>query len=317
MAGLRPRHRILANVSSIAMPACRFRLPVLGLLLFPVLVLLASCASVAAGPSPASEHAGLRVMSFNVRYASPGDGLNIWENRRELTVDTIVGQAPDIIGMQELLLGQAKYLQSKLPHHAWFGKGRNGNEVDGGGNEHMGVFYDTRHLKLLEQGDFWYSETPDVPGSANFDGPMPRMTTWGHFEDLRNGKRFYLFNTHFPHTDEAEALRRRCAQLLLERIERIAGTAPVVLTGDFNSHPGSAAHRLLTTTLTDAWMAAPKPKGPASTFHGFTGTPETDARIDWILLRHFGIHSVETIVDHRDALYPSDHYPVVADLEWP
>lgn len=277
-------------------------------------VLLSSCASAPGRAAHGTAGGTLRVMSFNVRYAAPGDGANVWENRRTLMTGMLLDEHPDIIGTQELLLHQARYLQDHLPGYAWFGRGRNGDEVDAGGNEHMGVFYATARLKLLEQGDFWYSETPDVPGSANFDGPMPRMATWGHFEDLRNGRRFYVFNTHFPHMAEHEALRQRCAQLLLERIERLAGGAPVVVTGDFNSGPGSASHRTLTAGLADAWQQAPQRHGPELTFHGFTGRP--DARIDWILFRHFGISQVQTVDDHRGGIYPSDHYPVVATLLW-
>ncbi|WP_282297725.1 endonuclease/exonuclease/phosphatase family protein [Stenotrophomonas sp. PS02289] len=284
------------------------------LLLFALVVGVLSACATSPAATAKDEAAVLRVMTFNVRYASPNDGVNLWENRRALTLKTIVEQQPDLIGMQELLLGQATWLGQQLPHHAWFGKGRNGNEVDGNGNEHMGLFYDTRRLTLLRQGDFWYSETPDVPGSANFDGPMPRMATWGEFEDRRNGKRFFLFNTHLPHTDAAEALRERCARLLLARIQQLAGDAPVVVTGDFNAHPDGPTHRLLTAELSDAWDQAPARSGPEKTAHAFTGNP--DARIDWVLYRQFGIRSVHSVDDHEGPLYPSDHYPVVAELTW-
>lgn len=295
------------------MTAHRLRALFAPLLIVLVVGVLSACAS-SPRPVAAGEAVSLRVMTFNVRYASPNDGVNLWENRRALTLKTIVDQQPDLIGMQELLLGQATWLKSQLPHHAWFGKGRNGNEVDGNGNEHMGLFYDTRRLTLLRQGDFWYSETPDVPGSANFDGPMPRMATWGEFEDTRNGKRFFLFNTHLPHTDAAEALRERCARLLLARIRQLAGDAPVVVTGDFNAHPDGPTHKLLTAQLSDAWEQAPKRSGPEKTAHAFTGNP--DARIDWVLFRKFGIRSVHSVDDHEGPLYPSDHYPVVAELTW-
>lgn len=273
------------------------------------------------GPS-ASLHAssnadGLRVMSLNVRYAgaTADQGINAWENRRELMLRSIVGRHPDLLGTQELLLRQARYLQAGLPDYAWIGKGRNGNEIDDNGNEHMGVFYNTRRLKLLEHGDFWYSDTPDVPGSRNFDQPMPRMATWARFEDLRSGRRFYFFNTHFPHRAEATPLRLRCAQLLLQRIGRLPEDEPVIVTGDFNSTPGSEEHRMLTAVLSDAWESAPRRIGPEPTVHAFTGEPTH--RIDWVLFRSLQTTQVETVTDHEGKLYPSDHFAVVADLSWP
>ncbi|SEL75128.1 Metal-dependent hydrolase, endonuclease/exonuclease/phosphatase family [Pseudoxanthomonas sp. GM95] len=274
--------------------------------------LLAASATLPAEPAATRE--GLRVMSFNIRYAAPQDGANLWAHRRDLWAKTVLARHPDIIGTQELLLSQAADIQQRLPGYAWFGKGRNGNELDKDGNEHMGVFYDTKRLKLIEHGDFWYSETPDVPGSPNFDQSLPRMATWAQFEERSSGKRFYFFDTHFPHRDEAEAVRERCARILLERIARLPKDVPVVVTGDFNSSPDTAAHRLLTTQLHDAWESASERVGPEKTVHAFTGVPTQ--RIDWILSRGFRTGRVETADDHQGEVFPSDHYPVIADLHW-
>ena len=85
-----------------------------------------------------------------------------------------------------------------------------------------------------------------------------------------------------------------------------------MLTGDFNTVPDSATHRALTRTLNDARLAAAKPTGPEATFYDFTGTP--DRRIDWILVRGFTIDAFATDTDHDGRRYPSDHFPIVADL---
>ena len=71
----------------------------------------------------------------------------------------------------------------------------------------------------------------------------------------------------------------------------MAGTDPVVLTGDFNTTPDSAAYRLLTGTLKDARTLAPA-TGPEATFHNFTGRP--DRRIDWILVRDATLKRVDS-----------------------
>ncbi|ASR44233.1 endonuclease [Xanthomonas citri pv. mangiferaeindicae] len=257
----------------------------------------------------------LRVMGFNVRYAAPGDGVNVWDARRDLLVETILRRRPHLVGTQELLRRQAEYLDAHLPGYAWFGTGRNGDDSDGNGNEHMGVFYDTQRLELREQGHFWLSDTPDVPGSDNFGRAMPRMATWGRFRDRANGREFYLFNTHFPHMADAEPLRERCADLLLARIGRLPVDVPVVVTGDFNAVPSSPTHRRLVGPLRDAWEAATARRGPEATVHAFTGQP-TD-RIDWILFRGLELRRVETVTDQADGRFPSDHFPVVADFAWP
>lgn len=277
-------------------------------------VLAIACGTAAA--AAASERHDLRVMTFNVRYSEGNDGINAWPKRRDLMVRTILSEHPDILGTQELLAPQASYLHTHLPGYAWFGRGRNGNELDTHDNEHMGVFYDTARLKVLDSGDFWFSDTPDQPGSMSFGQPLPRMVTWAEFEDRRSGKRFYFYDTHFPYQagPEADAIRVRCAKEIEQRLAKLPASLPFVLTGDFNASPDSQAHASLTAILRDARTTAARQAGPAATFHNFTGKPTK--RIDWILYRGLKAEDVRTVTTHDGKVYPSDHYPVVADFRW-
>jgi endonuclease/exonuclease/phosphatase family metal-dependent hydrolase len=261
--------------------------------------------------SPAVAQAPLKVMSFNIRYANENDGANAWSKRREVTAAMLEKAAPDLFGTQELLKAQGDFLVERLKGYAWFGNDRRGGHDD----EHMGIFYRTDRLKLVESGQFWLSDTPEVVGSITWGHPLPRMVTWGLFETMKSGRRFYAFNTHLPYRDEDEGARTKGAELILKRIEAMAGDLPVVLTGDFNTTPGSDAHKLLARRLIDARDAAPQKLGPEMTFHNFTGTP--DKRIDWIFLRGFTARRVTTITDHQGAVQTSDHFPVLAELAWP
>lgn len=271
--------------------------------------LVLACALVACGAAHAER---LRVMSFNVRLPVAADGDNRWESRRTLMIDTIRRERPDLIGTQELFGSQGDALVEGLPAYRWFGRGRRGGGRD---DEHMGVLYRADAYAVIESGDFWLSETPEVVGSISWGNLYPRMVTWALFESRRSGARFYLFNTHFPYRDEDAEARTRCARLLLARIRALPDDVPVVLTGDFNTGDDSEAYRVLTAELTDAWRAAPRRRGPEGTFHAFSGTPQR--RIDWILVRGLEARSAETVTTHRGARYPSDHFPVVADLRWP
>jgi endonuclease/exonuclease/phosphatase family metal-dependent hydrolase len=276
------------------------------------LALASSMASAAAVPGAHD----LRVMTFNVRYGSADDGINAWPKRRDLMVRVIRQEHPDIMGTQELLSPQGDYLQQHLPGYTWFGMGRNGNEIDENGNEHMGVFYDKARLKLLESGNFWLSDTPDKPGSIGAGLLMPRMVTWAKFQDRRSGSQFYYYNTHFPYRDgeEAEVTRERCAGEIRQRLARLPASVPFILTGDFNTTPGNKTHASLTEVLHDARATAPRREGPEGTFHDFTG--HATRRIDWILYRGVKADDVRTITMHEGKVYPSDHYPVVADFSW-
>ena len=117
----------------------------------------------------------LRVMSFNVRYPSKEDGPNVWENRRDILVRTILEKDPDIVGAQELFFLQAQHIVENAPAYDWFGISRRGNRED----EHMGVFYKKDKLRVIDSGNFWLSETPSTPGSMSWNVSLPRMVTGG------------------------------------------------------------------------------------------------------------------------------------------
>lgn len=268
-----------------------------------LLWLLAALASLPAHAQP------LRVMTFNVRLLTPNDGANNWDARREVVVEMLRAEDPDVIGTQELFKRQGDEIVERLPRFAWFGEGRGGGDAD----EHMGVFYRKDRLRVRESGNFWLSDTPDVPGSRTWGNLYPRMVTWARFERLADGATFMLFNTHLPYRDIDEPARIRCAQLIQDRLAKLPATERIILTGDFNATAESRVHSILTTSLTDAWTAVPERSGPEATFHGFTGKPER--RIDWILFRGLQPSRVKTVTTQRSGRYPSDHFPVIAELE--
>lgn len=245
-------------------------------------------------------------MTANVRGpADPGPAA--WTARRDLLARVIRDAAPDVVGTQETTGAQRDDLLERLPDYRFLGRDHEG----GADGEHTGLLWRPDRLELVEHGDFWLSDTPDVPGTGTWGGPTPRVVTWARF--AREGIRFAVVNTHFPWPEDAagEAGRTRCAEVLRAHALELAGADPVVVTADFNTAPGSDAHRELTRDLVDAAESAPT-EGPEGTFHGFTGTP--GARIDWILVRGLRATGVDTIDTHEGDVWPSDHLPVVAHL---
>ncbi|MCC4602966.1 endonuclease/exonuclease/phosphatase family protein [Xanthomonas campestris] len=275
-------------------------------LLASVAVLCIALPALAATPG-----APLRVMSFNVRVPVDTDGDKRWQARRDAMVGLIRQAHPDVVGTQELVQEQAQYLATHLPTYRWFGKGRSAD----GGDEHMGVFYDSRALRVVESGDFWLSETPDIPGSSSWGTDLPRMVTWALFERRSDKRRFYLFNTHLPHRDQDEQAREQGARLILSRIAKLPADSPVVLTGDFNSDPDKRTYPTLTAVLGDARTHAPRRDGPENTFQDFSTQPTR--RIDWILFRGLTPTRFTTLDDRPGGILPSDHYPVLAEFDWP
>ena len=269
--------------------------------------ILAFALSLGMAGTSAAADVPLRVMTFNVRV--PVDtGMNAWANRRDLMVQVIKAEHPDVLGTQELTEEQGEFLAAHLPGYAWFGQGREG----GTKGEHMGVFYRTDRLKVLSSGDFWLSDTPQVPNSRTWGQPYPRMVTWARFRLRHGGGTFDYYNTHFPYLPQDVHARMLSANEILQRIAKLPPGAHVILAGDFNCGPDTPVHAKLTANLHDSWVDATSHSGPAKTFHNFTGKP--DQRIDWILSRGFKALAVRTVTTHDGARYPSDHFPVVVDL---
>lgn len=288
----------------------RLRRPAAVLLLAlsaPLLANTAAPAAAADGTAPAP----LTVMSFNVRTPADTEPGKRWEDRRDAMVKVITDAHPAVVGTQELVQAQARYLADHLPHYRWFGQGRRG----GDGDEHMGVFYDSRVVALEQHGDFWLSDTPQVAGSISWGHPYPRMVSWGLFRRLDDGRQFYLFNTHLPYRQEDEPARVRGAQAIVHHLQQLPASIPVVLTGDFNTEPGSPTYQAFTTLLQDTRTQVQAPAGPQRTFHDFTGTPT--AQLDWVLVRGFRARQFTTLDTRVDGILPSDHFPLRVELDWP
>jgi len=251
----------------------------------------------------------LRVMTFNIRLLTPNDGANNWDARRDLAAAMLRSEDPDVIGTQELFKRQGDDLVARLPQYAWFGAGRRGGNDD----EHMGIFYKKDRLRVLDAGNFWLSDTPDIAGSRTWGNLYPRLVTWARFERIGDDATFIVYNTHLPYRDEDEPARVRSAALIRSRLDALPRNENVILTGDFNTAPDGEVHALLTADLADAWIASPERRGPEGTFHNFTG--DAERRIDWILFRGPKVLRTRAVTTHEDGRYPSDHFAVVAEFE--
>ena len=212
----------------------------------------------------------LRVMTFNIRLNIPSDGLNAWPHRKDKAASMIQFHHADIVGLQEALPEQVKDFEERLPDYDWFGVGRDDGKNQG---EYAAIFYKKERLKLLQHSTFWLSENPEIPGKG-WDAACIRVVTWGQFRDRKTRKTFFLFNTHFDH--KGKIARKESAQLLLKKIKEIAGNSNVIVTGDFNTTPGSIPYKILTESsdseikLVDTITVSQHPHhGPNRTFTGF------------------------------------------------
>ena len=278
------------------------------------------------------------VGSYNIRYKNANDSINgeVWSKRCQVICDQVNFMAPDIFGTQEVLYSQLQDMVNALDGYGYIGVGRD----DGlRGGEHEAIFYKKRKLRLLDNGDFWLSETPDKPG-LGWDAVCVRICTWGKFA-VKTQKEFYYFNLHMDHV--GVVARREAAKLVVQRIREIAQGAPVFVTGDFNVDQNDEIYSIFTESglLKDSYDAARIRFAENGTFNAFKTNYFTTSRIDHVFVspsttvEAYGVFtnsywtpdddpddnlkandapqqiSFDTYIRHN----PSDHYPVFVKVK--
>ncbi|MDR8394592.1 endonuclease/exonuclease/phosphatase family protein [Aliifodinibius sp. S!AR15-10] len=257
-------------------------------------------------------------MTYNIRYDgsvydAPQLTANHWENRKDVQIGLLNFHHPDVVGLQEALQHQVEYFADNLPGYKWVGVGREDGEQEG---EYNPIFYNSKRFTLVKYDTFWLSNTPQKP-SKSWDAGYTRICTWGLLEDKQNGTKFFLFNTHFD--SKGRVARLESAKLLKEKIKEIAGGTAVIVTGDFNFIPNSKAYKEITSgkLLRDSKKASRYPPyGPEGTFSGFDYNAQLKSRIDYIFVNtKVNVQKYGVLTDSYNQKYPSDHLPVMIEVE--
>jgi endonuclease/exonuclease/phosphatase family metal-dependent hydrolase len=279
------------------------------------LIMLAAASSFGVLSSCSSrEPVELKVCSYNLRMDTPSDSANAWPFRKEAVRALIRYHDFDIVGTQEGFLHQLQDV-CELPEYARSGSGRDDGMEAG---EHCAILYKKDKFAVVDSGDFWLSETPDVPGKGWDATCCNRICSWVKFRERTGGVEFYVFNVHFDH--QGTTARRESARLLVRKIGEIAKDAPVIATGDYNSTPETEQIQTLSTFLSDTRSISEQPPyGPEGTFNTRFSNPIQDVRIDYIFVNaSFRVRKYAVLTDCRESsYYPSDHQPVTVTLSLP
>lgn len=264
--------------------------------------------------SPAASHErSIAVMSFNIRYDNPSDGPNAWPHRVDWVAE-IIRENADIVGMQEVEKGQLDDLKQRLPEYSFYGVGRKDGKQ---GGEYVPIAWRNDRFALVEKGEFWLSETPDVP-SKSWDSSLNRLTTWVRLKAEDSGQAILFVNTHYDH--RGEVARRKSSDMIRHWIATHRADAAVIVTGDFNTLPDSEPYRRMITNeaglhLSDARLSVDNPIGPESTWNGFEKI-RPGRRIDFIFTAGpVAVESFRTLAEQRDGRFASDHLAIVAEVE--
>jgi endonuclease/exonuclease/phosphatase family metal-dependent hydrolase len=254
----------------------------------------------------------MNVITYNVRYNNAADRENAWPKRREDVIRLLKTHKADIFSVQEALYDQVMDLKDGMKGFEYVGVGREDGNVNG---EFSAIYYNSSRYTLLEDGTFWLSKTPKIP-SKSWDAALNRICTWARFREKETYKSFYVFNTHFDH--QGVIARKRSAELILKKISEIANRKdPLLLCGDFNLTQDEKPLVLIRQKLKDSrQVSINAPKGPVGTFNGFDFKSKLEIRFDYIFVNKlFEVINYTVLTDSREGRYPSDHLPVLIQVE--
>lgn len=281
----------------------------------------------------------IEVLTINVRLSTANDGDDAWPKRRDFMMDVVRDRNYDFIGGQEVVINpndevnQYKFMSEKLPEYGSLFLSREKTADKGEGTP---VFYrkDRWEPDADDQGTYWLSDTPDVPGSITWAGQSqcPRVVTGALFHEKgkdgkRTGKSLYFYSTHFDHI--GEIARQKAANMILDRIKsRKNPDIPAILVGDFNAGEKSPTIRFLKgetvvldgeektppMALLDSFRIVHPDMEDVATFQGFKPHNPKNGKIDYIFVTpNLKATEAEIIRTTNDAgRFPTDHYPVRA-----
>ena len=249
---------------------------------------------------------GLKILSYNIRYDNPDDGINKWDNRKGTIINYIKKNTPDIIGMQEVLNNQLIELDSSLDDYAFVGVGREDGKTKG---EYSPIFFKPSKLILIKSDTFWLSETPDKV-SVGWDAALERICTYALFEQINTKKKFLVFNTHFDHI--GENARSESAKLILKKIKKInRNKLPTLITGDFNLTPETKPMKIFKNNFNDVMESSDFENTYNGTYTGFNVNENPTRRIDYIFEKDFQVKKAKhLLIKTSKGLWASDHHPV-------
>lgn len=254
----------------------------------------------------------LTVATYNLRLFTNSDTGNLWVNRAPIVAELIRYHDFDIVGTQEGYQNQLDDIIKILPEYQRSGAGRDDGKDKG---EHSAILFKKDKFKLLNNGDFWLSQTPEKP-SLGWDATCcNRICSWVYLQDIKSKRRFYFFNAHYDH--QGNIAREESSKLIMQRIKSVAGNEPVVLTGDFNGDRNSTWYQRIANSgwLKDTYTQVKYPYANNGSFNSFGSNLKSDEVIDHIFTTiNFKVLRWGLLTDSYHGKYPSDHFPITAQI---
>lgn len=249
----------------------------------------------------------IKVMTFNLRVAVKGDGVNYFDYRLPRILEFLNTEKPDVVGFQEVNDHMKEALNEHLTDYVIVGCGRESSYR----GESACLAYRKDRFQLITLENFWLSATPTIPGSRyGIDqSSCPRVTTAALLKHREASAPFWFVNTHLDH--EGGTARLLGSMQIMQFVSTKKESC--IITGDFNAGPDSRAIKLLIENTRYPMIDCTA--NIEATFHDYKETPRS--KIDYIFT-NMPCDVNESVLYPDvpvDGVYLSDHRPVGAFVE--
>lgn len=256
----------------------------------------------------------MKIATYNIRIDNMSDwGYKSWRYRKKGVANIILDNDIDIVAVQEVANNfQKKSLLNLLKNYDYYGMGRDSN--NGKSGEQTGILYNKHKFTLIQKGDFFLSETPDIK-SKGWDAKYIKKTVWALFFDNETYKIFFVFNTHLDSTG-IEAMNESI-NLIYQKIKDITRNnkkTPTFLLGDFNinvNSPDNLYEKINNKYLKNTYKNANTIINNVGTANRFNDNePDITETIDYIFT-NTKVNTYETCTYKYKEHFPSDHLPII------
>lgn len=275
----------------------------------------------------------MKIMTYNILNDHPKFSKNKkknWRERKPYVFKHIELHQPDLLAIQEGKPNQVAEIQSLFSDYGYYGL----NSCGQNGGEEVGIFYNKDIFSLESSDTFWLSKTPDRP-SKDWETTHFRICSYVQLKKLASNDSFFLFNTHLSSNSSLS----RCEEikvilLKINEIQSVNPEAHFILTGDLNAHPKTSVYAELmdNSLLQDSYLSTLKHNNNLD--YTFTGVDKSWS-LNKIILYLFYPRYMRKRIDHifvssklkvlsyeisdwsYDKYFPSDHLPIIVEIEAP
>ena len=240
-----------------------------------------------------------RLLCYNLYSPRPDDA------RRERVLATIRECNADLMGFQEITPTWKEILEEHFStDYAFLGNPRE----EGRDCEYAPVLFRREKYECIEWKTFWLSDTPEVQSRFE-ESKYYRICTIAEMREKKTGTEFLLSSVHM---DYVWAAAEKQARVLLRLLDQAPGL-PIAMCGDFNCNRFSPAYAILGQSRLRNAEELAEITEIRPTFQAFGKKEDT---IDFVWVDGMKVHGFYVPEIKVDGLYPSDHNPLICDLNW-